>query len=393
MNMTKAGRRPGFNLRTRYKTGPAADASAEDMLRDLVAFPTITDNLAANHKALGYVAKYLRQRGMHVRRFAPTDDYREVLVASSRKDNAKTPTVLLAAHMDVVTAPSEAFQLRKAGNKYFGRGTYDMKFAIVAYMQAVDRLRDRLADYDFAIMITCDEEVGGKHGNGVRAFVEAGYLPKMAILPDGARDWQLEGSAKGVDLYVLEASGKSAHGSRPWEGDNALLKLTDALNDLRQQFKDHGPDTDTLNVSAIESGEMGLTKVPHFAKAQVEVRLNDDASEQRTQKLIEQLCQEYGIEAKRQYHLPRTGTDLNNPLVSSFAQIIEEVVGVTAGAGYNSLGTSDARYFAAKGVPYAVFYPYGGGHHGADEWLDIQALDQTAEVVLRYLNRVVGTSS
>jgi len=375
-----------LNNLSRRQTYDILTGNIEEILSTLVAFQSITSNETANHALFDYVAVYLKRRGLHVQRFDPTTGRREALVASTRRDNAKTPTVLLAAHTDVMAAEPEQFQLRREGNKYFGRGVYDMKNAIASYLKVVDDLRGHLAEYDFAIMLTSDEEVVKDDVNGVRDLVAEGYRPQVVCLPDGGRDWQLETSAKGIIRYNLEAHGKAAHGSRPWLGDNAVLKLTEALHHLQIHFKDHGPETDTFNVGVIEGGEE-FNQVPHYAKAELEIRLNDADSKQRTQALITTLCREYDLTATIQLEYDPITTDINHPPVRSFSKTIENVVGIKM-VGVKSYGGSDARYFAARGIPYMSFYPFGGGHHGPDEWLDVASLAYLPEILHRYLDEV-----
>jgi len=71
-------------------------------------------------------------------------------------------TTVYSAHVDVVAGDESLFTLRTSGDKLSGRGAYDMKFAIAAYMQLVDELQGTLNAYDFSIMITTDEEYGGR---------------------------------------------------------------------------------------------------------------------------------------------------------------------------------------------------------------------------------------
>src|ERR1043166_9191828 len=98
----------------------------EDILRKLVAFPTVTGDQTAAHEAIDYIAGFLTARGMHLERF-DSNGY-ESVIATVRPGH-KNPKVLLAAHLDVVPAPDEMFGMRLKDGKYIGRGVLDMKFA------------------------------------------------------------------------------------------------------------------------------------------------------------------------------------------------------------------------------------------------------------------------
>ena len=376
---------PGFLRRDDSSEG--SPANIEKILDTLVAFPTVTDDLGANHIALSYIARYLQKRGMYVERFEPTAKHYEVLLASTRKNNAKNPLVLLCAHIDVVHADEELFIMRKTDDKYLGRGVYDMKCAISSYMKVVDELQDCLQEYDFAILLTSDEEISGRDGvSGVREMVAAGTLPQVVVLPDGGRDWQLESSANGYMHYRLEAHGKSGHGSRPWEGENAIMKLSAALHGLREHFGENGPDADTINIGAIEGGEVA-NKIPSYARAEVSMRLHHTSSRKRLEALVEGLCQKHDIVATLRTAWEPTFNDLNNHFIRDFSACVQEITDIKV-TGIRSLGGSDARFFQEAGVPCVVFYPLGGGHHSAEEWLDARSLEQLPQILRLYLDRI-----
>lgn len=345
--------------------------------------PTITDDAAANELGLDYLEKYFAAHGLHVKRYSFKGH--GSLVATIKPDVTQTK-ILLYAHLDVVPASEKAFTLRREGDKLFGRGVFDMKFAIAGYMQAVEELKDRLGEYDFAIMITTDEEYGGRDGiNSIPDLLKEGYHAEVCVMPDGARDWNVEAMAKGWWRFDLIAAGKTAHGSRPWEGDSASFKLVQALHELRMSFKDHGPDTDTLNIGQIH-GDGTYNQVPSTMRAQVEIRLATDDSQAKNQRYIEQLCKAHGLTAETRILVPPLKQDIDHPLLQAFMGSITRITGHESKP-YLSLAGSDASYFNSAGIPCAITYLPGGNHHGDGEWISREALLQFPEVICDYLDR------
>src|ERR1051326_2061023 len=133
----------------------------EDILRKLIAFPTVSGDAEAMHQLLEYVSSFVTQRGMHVVWFKSNGF--ESIVATV-KEGHKTPKVMLGAHADVVPAEAAMFTLRQEEGKYIGRGVLDMKFALASYLQIIDDIKDDLDAYDIGLMVTSDEEVGGLDG-------------------------------------------------------------------------------------------------------------------------------------------------------------------------------------------------------------------------------------
>lgn len=358
--------------------------SEESILAKLVAFPTIYDNSVASRRALDYVARFLETRGMHLRRFSLGGN--EALVAATRITNFKKPAVLLAAHVDVVSGPNQLFTLRREGNRLKGRGVYDMKFALAGYMQLVDNLADQLADYDFAIMVTSDEELANRTGtNGTRSLVEMGYRPEVCVLPDSAAPgWEIEAIAKGSWRFYLDAYGKTAHGSRPWEGDSAAFHLIDALTELKAHFAGQGPDTDTINIGIISGGD-AINQVPGHMRAAVEIRLMQDDSLVRNRLLVGAICEKYKVKTETTMEKAPLRSDFNNPRVQRFADSVERVTGKRP-KGSVSFGGSDAIFFHEVGIPYIVSCPSGGGHHSDEEWVDRDSFLQFVPILQDYLD-------
>jgi succinyl-diaminopimelate desuccinylase len=359
---------------------------AERQLAELVSMPTITDDIVANGMCLDYIQEYLAGRGMHTERFNLMGH--GALVASSRTGNAKNPAVLLAGHVDVTPAETHLFKLEKRDGKLFGRGVYDMKGAVAAYMQLVDDLKDRLADYDFAIMLTTDEEYGGRTGsNGTRDLVAAGYRAGICILPDSAAPgWDVEKVAKAAWRFELVAKGKAAHGSRPWEGESASFKLIQALHELRERFKGHGPETDILNIGLIHGGE-AFNQIPANMTAGVEIRFIDLATYPVHLKYIQEICTKYDVTYVEHVVNTPAKADLTSPLLVAYADSVQKVTGRRPEPIISMAGT-DAQFFVQAGVPYIVSCPQGGGHHGPNEWIDHQSYLQFVPILRTFLDKV-----
>jgi len=352
----------------------------EEILRKLVAFPTITGDETAVHQALDYIAGFVVKRGMHAQRFDSNGF--ESLIATTSPGNKK-PTVMLTAHIDVVPAPESAFELREDESKFHGRGVLDMKCAVAVYLQIIDELQDRLGEYDFGLMINSDEEVGGKDGIG--PLLEEGFAPKVAVLPDGGDDWQIQVYSKGFMYIKIAVEGKPAHGSRPWLGDNANVRLLTIIHEVQNLFPEQKPDSNTMNLGQFNGGK-AVNQVADHAEAFLDVRLVNEHEKTRIIKALQEICDRAGAELTFLLNGATGEFSLTNPYIKPFAECIEEVTGVKV-VGSRTLGSNDGRYFAAKHIPCISFYPTGGGHHGPDEWLDKKAFYQMKDVIKSYLEK------
>lgn len=361
----------------------------EELLAKLVAMPTISDDITANGMALDYIENYLTKRGMHCRRHRFNG--RGALTASTRKDNHTKHTVLLAAHVEVISADEAMFKMRSKDGKLLGRGVFDMKFAIAGYMQLVDDLAKTgtLADYDFGIWITTDEEISG---DSAAQLIKLGYKPAVCLLPDStAAGWSIEKIAKGWWRFDLIATGKAVHGSRPWEGESASFKLIHALHELKEHFKDHTPVTDSLNIGSIH-GEGEYNLVPDRMMAKVEIRLVDESSYEKNKKVIDTLCAKHGLSHTTYSLVQPARPIIDHPLVDIFKDAVERVTGKRP-EDYISLGGSDAPYYTDAGIPCILSCPIAGGHHSPNEWVDRESFLQFLPILHEFLAKTAKVPS
>jgi len=359
----------------------------DTILEQLAAFRSICGEHEESVAIIDFVSTYLTKRGMFVERFE--QDGFPSLVATTHPGR-RAPKVLLAAHLDVVPAPDNLFCLTLEDGIYRGRGVFDMKFAAAAYLHTVEALRDNLASYDFGIMFTSDEENFGYYGTGM--LVEKGYLPEVCILPDAAEDWNIETSAKGAWFADIHIHGKASHGSRPWEGDSASIRLIKLLHDVHTLFQDaQQPHTPTLNIGILKSGTL-VNQTPHHAVAALDIRFANRTDFQRLQANVRRLCQEHDAELRttRNATLP-TSADLTNPLIAAFSNCITAETGIVP-KGITSFGGSDAQFFSAHGIPCILTSPRGGNRHADSEWLDAESYEHLKPILIAYLDKVAKTT-
>lgn len=360
----------------------------EQLLATLISFPSVTEEKTASSQALDYIERYLEERGMFTRRFESNGF--SSLVATI-KPNHKTPTVMLTGHIDVVPGKENQFTLAKKDGKYFGRGVFDMKFAIAAYLQLVDTLKDYLEEYDFGILITSDEEIGG--ADGMKMLVAEGYRPKVGIVPDGGDNWQIQDFSKGINLVKLTASGMEVHSSQPWKGNNAIHKLLRALPKIQAlvptQPTAKDPFKTSLSINMIEGGR-AINQTPEHASCVIDIRLGSMADYQEIYPAIRKICHEDDITAELTIDFPPTINVPTDPYIKQFRDIMIDVIGRDPGPSPR-FATTDARFLNAVDVPCVIVSPDGGGCHEDEEWISAEGLEQFYRILQNYLTQVART--
>ena len=352
----------------------------KQLLADLVAFPTTEDNPEARREAMDYIEDILRKYLPHVQRYEWNGF--ESLYAAPTK--TKTPKVLLAAHVDVVVGQPEQFKLVAKDGNLYGRGVSDMKFAVAGYLAMLNELDD-VSKYDFGILITSDEEIGGY--NGVKKFVDDGYLPQIVVLPDGGGSWTLEQAAKGMIRPYFTARGIPMHGSRTWEGESAIEKMMNFLRQVQYDlFPEQGPETNTFNVGRIEGGNV-FNQISDICTADVDIRPVDNTEAKRILAKMDKIARDNDVTYELLLNESAIQINLDDPLVKAFIASVEKVLGRPIQT-MRGLAGSDARHWAPHNIPTMVMYPESGEHHGDHEWLSEEALHHFKDIVIDYLNAV-----
>lgn len=350
-----------------------------DELHTLMNFFPVSHNQQAVAALLDLVEARLKQRGLVVERFEHGGI--QNLYASTR--GQKHSKVMLQSHVDVVPG-GEMF--RREGDRIYGRGCYDMLFAVVSFLNIIDNL-ETPASYDISILLTGDEEIGGV--GGVQAALdEDGFTTEVCVLPDAGDGFgTMSIAAKGMYDFEARAVGRSHHGSRPWEGDNAAHKLIAFLTELQAAFDNTDQDASTITISQLQAGSEALNQGPAEATAGVDIRYVDDAERTRIVRILTALAKKYDVDITDKDFKRSFSVDIDDEIVKQFMDIYQDEFGSPIEL-TKAPGASDACYFDAKSMPVIMCRPDGGNAHSDTEWLSIASWKKFQDVLESYVLRV-----
>ena len=231
-----------------------------ELTKELMNIPSVS----GDEQAVGfYLRDYLESLGWTVELQAVSENQNNVIAYLNER-----PRVFLSTHMDTVPpfiAPSED------DAKIYGRGACDAKGIIASQIVAAQRLRAQGIE-DIGLLYTVEEE---QSSAGAKAANNHPLAAKCEYLINGEpTDNDLAIGSKGTFRLKIVAEGKAAHSAYPEEGESAIEKLLDILQDIRRaKF----PNDDffgetTVNIGTIEGG-VALNVIPPRAEAGIAVRL------------------------------------------------------------------------------------------------------------------------
>ncbi|OHA63654.1 MAG: hypothetical protein A2842_02765 [Candidatus Wildermuthbacteria bacterium RIFCSPHIGHO2_01_FULL_48_25] len=358
----------------------------EQILKTLIRFKTVTSDQKQNALCLRWIQKQCKKYKVFTKLIYQAS-FPSLLITTQK---TKTPTLWLGAHVDVVPGSPQVFVPKQKESRLYGRGTFDMKFAVACYLKLLEDLSKKLPRYDFGIMLTSDEEIGGEEG--VKYLVAKGYRSKVVFIPDGGQNWDIEKGAKGVLELEVVSKGISAHGSRTWLGGNAITSLMGFLDRIQKLFPQE-PCGDTIhwhatcNVGVIEGGK-AANQIPDFAKAQLSIRIPSESQTKALLKKIRALEKKFpSIKVAIVHATPSFRNDFKLSFAELFSRIAKNKYGIKTGLDL-SHGTSDARFFVQRGIPAVSVRPQGGGHHGENEWIDLKDLERFYSVFKDFVIQV-----
>lgn len=338
----------------------------ETTLKELVAIPSVSGNATACKEILDYVRQKVSPLGLHITESEP-DASHPWFYATTQK--TKTPEILLAAHLDVVPGSAESFVLKKQNDKLVGRGVYDMKLAAACYLEFLAAHAHDLHNLNIGVLFSTDEEIGGQ---SMLNILSTGLRPGVVFIPDGGGDWKIEERAKGFCGVSLSATGKAAHGSRPWEGDNALHRIMDMTHTLRQEYPFKGPDEATLSITSVKGGQ-AVNQIADTASALLDFRTFDSATLSAFKNRLYDLANSHGVEVSITQAGDPVILNRKHPAVHAFLKIMKTQLNKEPEF-IDSYGGTDARYFVPYDTPSIIMEPHGGGRHSENEWLDAHDL-------------------
>jgi succinyl-diaminopimelate desuccinylase len=340
-----------------------------------------TSNPEGIRSCAGFIKGWLEARDIDVE--DAVFNGRPVLAATVGAEQG--PTIVLHGHLDVVPAHLDQFEPRVESDRLIGRGTYDMKGALAAMMVAAREVAER-TDVRVHFVCVADEESDETELRASDWLVKHGYVGDFAITGEPT-DMKIGVQAKGVLAVRVVFEGRAAHGSTPWQGDNAVIKALHGFRRIEemgwaQEASELFPRA-SVNLGRIMGGD-ALNKVPDRCVIDLDIRYLPGQDPEKIQQEIASLGD---VEVRRVFHRQPILVEASNPYVQLLARAIEE--GTTAEKiSVGRDGTSDAISFLEAGVPAVEFGPIGAGHHGPDEWVSLSSLERYRKTLVNFIELV-----
>ena len=366
-----------------------------DTLADLVRInsinPAFSGGTTSEAEIAAHVARLCAAAGLEVTTVEPEPGRTSVIARLRGSGGGRS--MMLYAHMDTVGPggmPDPFDPVVREGRMY-GRGTYDMKCGLAACIDAVQHLAgaSRLRG-DVVLAAVADEE---NASIGMAAVLE--HVRTDAAIVTEPTNLELCIAHKGFAWIEVVVEGRAAHGSDFAAGIDANMRMGRVLarlerleHELRARAAHPLAGPPSLH-AAMLSGGSGPSIYAAEARLQIERRMLPDETEASVRAEIEQILAELRAEdptfrASARTLLARNGyeTAPDSELVGMVSTHAQGVTGRTPRI-MGSAAWLDAALIGAAGIEAVIYGPAGEGAHSDVEWVDLQSVEQCAEVLRR----------
>jgi succinyl-diaminopimelate desuccinylase len=291
-------------------------------------------------QAAEYVASVLKKLGLEVEliKHSPT----RASVLARLKSSRKKPGLLYNGHLDTVPVGAEEwihepFRADVAEGKIWGRGTADMKGGLAVIMVAAKALAEARLPLqgDLIVAATAGEEVDSLGATAVAARPDLGPVQAVVIPEPSYNDIFV--AEKGAFWIEITTQGKTAHGSMPEMGRNAVMMMVTLINELGKMsfpYKEHpllGGFSQSINTIA---GGVKTNVVPDYCAVTVDMRTVPGQDHRAILRQVEDLIADLSRRLPDFKALVKVTNDRapvetspEEPAVQSFADVVAEVAG------------------------------------------------------------------
>ena len=356
------------------------------LLRNLIAIDSVNPSLVPGAAGEAAIARELAEQ------LASSGLVTEVQEAAVGRPNVigvlegRSPgrSLMFCGHVDTVgvAGMTRPFDAEERNGRIYGRGSQDMKSGVAAMVGAARAVAESGGLDTGRLVVACvvDEE----HASiGAEALVTK-WRADAGVVTEPT-DLHVAVAHKGFEWVEIETEGRAAHGSRPRDGRDAIMRMGRVLGELEaldrelQAGRAHalvGPAS--LHASLVEGGRE-LSSYPDRCTLQIERRTipgeRAGVAGTEVERILDRLrARDAEFRAASRTMFSRAPYELPADHALSSA-LLGHARG--AGAATEIIGMSfwtDAAVLGAAGIPSVLFGPTGAGLHGLEEWVDAKSV-------------------
>lgn len=373
------------------------DDELTGLLSELVAIESYSGSEDAVQQ---HIAAWFEASGIHATIEDADCGLKNVVVEINGRDGG--PTLWIGGHCDTVGIASDWTRKPHSplieDNRLYGLGAMDMKAGLAAAMMTTRALHNSREDWCGRLIFAAlaDEEALSR---GANAFVRKDRGIDAAIMCEPHFDDVVIGAMGKINLKV-EVRGRSAHGSRPEQGVNAVTeaaRLLVALGDLERNGHPRFGKASHCVLDVSSGDGRYEIRVPDLCRFTVNWHFMPGETVEEAVATVERLAHDLASPARFSVSVgdPRYESfwlGENHPFVDEFAGAYRDVIGKEPDLAFGR-GVSDANIFSGRAdIPTILFGPGGANMHAGDEWVDLDQLHLAERLYTEFARRFLKST-
>lgn len=321
-----------------------------------------------------------------------------LLIEVEGKSNEKIGFI---GHIDTVPVPDESswiyspFEGVVHDGYMYGRGTSDMKGGVTAMiLTALHFIENNITpSHGLKFIFTADEESGGM---GIVAMRDNGFLNDISkVFITEPSDEKIGICEKGTLWISIDVKGKSAHGSRPELGLNAIEKLYEYIIKLKDTLaldKKHDLLGQPSYAVTLINGGVKTNIIPEDANATLDIRtipgFNHDKIINDAHKISKEMEKEnegMTINIEVENNRPPLTMDEENDFIKEIVSIYEKLSYPIKLKGINFY-TDASQLIPYHDIPFVILGPGEENMcHQKNERIKIESIIRMIEFYISYI--------
>jgi succinyl-diaminopimelate desuccinylase len=300
--------------------------------------------------------------------------------------------LVMHGHLDTVPIGNieswshDPFASEIVEGKLYGRGSADMKGPVAALAETLILYTQAKHDKPLVMLATSDEESGCSGAEEVAASGQLSGI-KFGVCAEPTGLGILIGE-KGLFWSKIVSSGKSAHGSRPEEGVNAIEACMDAIKVLTGEPFPHDENAllgePTLNIGVIKGG-IKINVVPDSCEALLDMRIvmgqDPDSLLVSMNSRLEYAGLSDRVKVEYVHGKPAVLTSENSEIVSVAEAAVKKVRGQSPELTTATYGTDCSVLQPKVGIQHIICGPGSIEQaHQPDEFIRLDELYQAVDI-------------
>jgi succinyl-diaminopimelate desuccinylase len=274
--------------------------------QDLIKIPSYSGH---NPEVIEFLENILTKAGFScdILEYDGDDSYKVNNLHAVFNPNNSDKILFFAGHTDVVNEGDKSswkhdpFAAEIHDGKLFGRGACDMKCALACFISATLEFLEENKNPDFGIgfLITNDEESDSINGTKkvLNWMKENNKKISHCLIGEPTNPTKfgemIKIGRRGSIGFSIKVTGKQGHVAYPDIALNPITILISLLKILKDHNLDEGTeffDPSNLEITSIQSQNLGGNVIPNEASAAFNIRFNDTHTSKSLIDLVEYAC-------------------------------------------------------------------------------------------------------